>query len=179
MVRDSNEYEVVHTINISMELADGSSKSISSTFKIIPAKSLSDAKKKLDDATPKGAASMMSESSLKSYKHIYVEDINGYVIKHTIYVNKNGIKYKEPSDNLTNSELTPEDLLIDSSRISKEDDVVTKDKPKSKSNKKKTNTSRSKSSNKKSAKKSSSKSSSKKKSTKTTRTKRTTVDYID
>ena len=175
MVRDTNEYEVVHAVNISMELADGTSKSISSTFKIISAKSLSDAKKKLDEATPKGDATIMVENSFKSYKHIYVEDINGYIIKHTIYVNKNGIKYKEPNANLACLELTPEDL-VDISRTGKESTNNTKDKECTKSNKKKTNGSRNKSSTKKSSKKSSSKSNSKKKSS---RPKRTTVDYIN
>lgn len=178
MVRDSNEYEVVHTVNISMELADGTSKSISSTFKIIPAKSLSDAKKKLDEATPKGDATIMSENSFKSYKHIYVEDINGYIVKHTIYVNKNGIKYKESNANLSSNEITPDDL-VDISRTAKGNTVNTKNNTNTKSNKKKSNTCRSKSSAKKTTKKSSSKSSSKKKTSKSSRPKRTTVDYID
>lgn len=165
-MRDNNTYEVVHTISISTELSNGMSKTISSTFKTVEANSLSDAKRLLNEATPKGLISSISESSIKTSKHKYIEVVNEYIITHCIYIRKNGILYKEIS-NLEELKNTPMECI----------EKVEESKPKKevKSNSKKNNKSKLRSTNKKEKKGSITKSKSRRRPRKE---KRTSVDYI-
>lgn len=168
-MRDNNTYEVIHTISISTELSNGMSKTISSTFKTVEAKSLSDAKRLLNDATPKGTIANISESSIKTSKHKYIEVINEYVITHCIYIKKNGILYKE-INNLEELKNTPMECIEKVDEPKNEEEV--------KPNSKKNNKIKTKNTNKKEKKRFTNKSKSKRKHTKPKREKRISVDYI-
>jgi hypothetical protein len=147
MRNNENVFEVTHVIDISKETYY-SVVPLSSTFNTIKAKNLEDAKKMLDDATPKGMATIISEKSNKYAKHIYVENVGEYTITHIISIKKNGILLKENMSNNTklsgNQSTTKQNntknnnIPDDKSKASKKATVKRNSSDKSKSNTKST-----------------------------------------
>ena len=91
MKNSDNIYEVTHVINICKEIHNNKEnisivEPLSSTFNTVKAKNLEDAKKILEEATPKGMATMISENHNRATKHIYVENINEFIITHIISI---------------------------------------------------------------------------------------------
>jgi hypothetical protein len=109
MKNSDNIYEDTHVINICKEIHNNKEdisivEPLSSTFNTVPAKNLEDAKKILEEATPKGIATMISENHNKSTKHIYVENINEFTITHIISIKKNGLTFKDTTTNDSSKE---------------------------------------------------------------------------
>ena len=109
MKNSDNIYEVTHVINICKEIHNNAEnisviEPLSSTFNTVTAKNLEDAKKILEEATPKGTATMISENHNRATKHIYVENINEFIITHIISIKKNGLTFKDSTTNDSNKE---------------------------------------------------------------------------
>ncbi len=114
MKNSDNIYEVTHVINICKETHNNKENTsvitpLSSTFNTVKAKNLEDAKKILEEATPKGIATMISENHSGSTKHIYVENINEFTITHIISIKKNGLTFKDTTTNDSSKETNNHD----------------------------------------------------------------------
>lgn len=92
--KKDNEFEVTHVIDISKVSGDKFI-NLTSTFNTITVKTLEEAKKLMNDATPSGNATFIKESNNKYSKHTYIEYVNEYVITHIITIKKNGILLSE------------------------------------------------------------------------------------
>lgn len=132
MKYDDNIYEVFHAIDITYENEDKEVTVLTSSFNIIKAASLNDAKKILKDATPKGEGTFVSDKTVRDNKVIYVETINSYTITHKIMIKKNGIALKENP----NARKSTEELILEKTPVEK----PKKDKPSKPVSKKKSYT---------------------------------------